>query len=256
MEVVFICVHIFDEAFMNKIHMIERMKRFISSCGAATTVFILGDFNFTLREEDRLNLDSGLMTGKECGLAQSWNFHFGDFAELHQPNFTRYPGGSMSGSAAKLDRIHANLEDEAYYIFDIRNGTTSRFPDELSDHIGVFSSLSVKNCHEKLLCILHNVAKTALFKRYVEETTALENFDVCIWAKLKLMKQIFALAYSRYLSREVERGALLTEEKIYWSVSALHASHVADASRFFKCVCSFPIRLGMILFSPLLLRNL
>eukprot|EP00972_Heterocapsa_arctica_P087592 12915136-Heterocapsa_arctica.AAC.1 len=55
------------------------------------SVFVLGDFNFEMDLEDRVNLKTGRAGGKAGQLADVWLSKFGSLAELHQSDPTRAP---------------------------------------------------------------------------------------------------------------------------------------------------------------------
>ncbi len=88
--------------------------------------------------------------------------------------------------------------------------------------------------------IPHDVCKTKYFKEMFEEIALKYEFENCVWARLRQMKQIYQRAYEMFKKRDLNRGALLTSEKIHWAVTALRSVHNGDEKNFKKAFQAAP----------------
>ena len=164
-----------DGSTSSKIEMLKQLHDFIATRSGAH-VFMLGDRNFVLANEDRVQLRTGEFVGQKCRIGELWQEQFGNFDELYQPDPTRFPGG-MKGTAARLDRIYQTASLENYAILDVKVATQGIFKDTyLSDHLPVVAKVSLKEVsqrkvhpqmtkHPDYAEIVQNMFRTTVFSK-------------------------------------------------------------------------------------------
>ena len=243
LRILFICGHIFTNP--NDVGQRRSMLQTVSDFIAGRVhhlIFILGDFNFVVEQNDRTDLSTGLAIGRQCSVAKFWVDHFWQFDELHQQSHTRFPGNLTEGrSSARLDRIYCNAPLEAFALWEVQAATLGQLPDAyLSDHLPVVARIAYKNSVPCSSGIPHFVTKDKLFNHIVDIIMNQHNFSPCCWARVSEVKDIFYSAYAEFRDHANHRGALLAKERIYWALQAIRASDTNNLHLFLKAVEAAP----------------
>ena len=241
-RMMFICIHLHTTNNDNdsKLEFLRILKDFIKG-NIDCYIFILGDFNFVLEQQDRTDLNTGLSVGRLCSVGRYWNEHFDGFDELHQQSHTRFPNVfSESRSSARLDRIYCNAPLEAFALWEVHVGTLDLLPEPylqdtfLSDHIPVVAKMGYKNQRSQFPCIPHFVTQQSIFRCEVSRLIEEHKFSNCCWARVAEIKDMFFSAYDHYKNHTNSRGALLAKERMFWSLEALRANDMLDVKPFLK----------------------
>ena len=66
------------------------------------------------------------------------------------------------------------------------------------------------------------------------------DFGDCCWAKMNQYKHILRHASTKHKQRRDDRGAKTAEERIYWAIYALRASHAGEEENFKKAIGAAP----------------
>ena len=238
MIIIGVHLHATSNTNQGKIEILKKIRRWLYNF-ETDIVYILGDFNFVEKVEDRQSTTHGHIKGNICMVAKYWEEHFGNYVEHHQSNHTRYPSKfDVGNTSARLDRIYSNHTFEIEKLFDITTSTFGIFPDIFtSDHLGVGTKVKVKTHYKECTSIPHEIATSDLFKHYVEKRIEKHKFPTCIWARLEDIKDIFRLAAMDVKQNWELRGAKTSKEQIYWALKLLRedlSEQFGKAERCFK----------------------
>eukprot|EP00972_Heterocapsa_arctica_P031631 4658563-Heterocapsa_arctica.AAC.1 len=164
------------------------------------SVSVLGDFNFEMDLEDRVNLKTGRACGKAGQLADAWLSESGSLAELHQSDPTRAPLtiGAIR-TASRTYCIYCSLRASVLRDMDISVhaiGSALCAQGRCSDHVPVAALLRSR---QKSPCLLVKriapwICKHPAFHSYLDKGLANERLPVCPWAALKWCKILYQKA--------------------------------------------------------------